>query len=608
MIFNDNQGSEHRIQEVTLERVREYKYIGVGINNGAEYLTEHEKYVTAKGSRNAAVMKNRALWNYNNYEVVRSIWKGVVVTSLTFGNAVLCMRSEVRARLEVKQRGVGRLALGAHGNTPNQGVQGDMAWTSFEGREASSKIEFEERLREMAEKRWARRVFSYLYMRNVDTKWRKLTRKLSIKYFDCRRGANQETAVKKKVKETERGLWKTWRQTKSALRTYRTFKQEIAKENIYDNSRGSSLLFEARTGVLRTKMYRVKYQGIDTLCSPCGEEEETAEHLKRFCNGNGADFFKALGFRDSEGKIDFKRVEITKQRLSAKIKARVKFHPPQTTLTLGDHRLSRVSLGARGTPQGAVPSPILFNIALLQLPNQLSQVSHIHFSFYADDITVWANRGSDADMEHNLLSALNITESYVHAHGLAFSPSKSELFLYRPRPHDPVSRSISLMLGNHPIPLVSNIRILGLVLHSHGARCDTTQALRTQTQQATRLIRRVAHLHAGLRERNTCRLTQAYITSRTAYAFPYLPLKQKERDHIHALLRSCTKVALCLSPSTSTARLLNLGAHNRLEELEQATLRAQLTRLSGFLGNEEVHSLARGLAFRAGVGPPPPAL
>ncbi|KAH7953879.1 hypothetical protein HPB49_013329 [Dermacentor silvarum] len=151
-------------------------------------------------------------------------------------------------------------------------------------------------------------------------------------------------------------------------------------------------------------------------------------------------------------------------------------------------------------------------------------------------------------------------------------------------------------LRNHPIPLVSNIRILGLVLHSHGARCDTTQALRTQTQQATRLIRRVAHLHAGLRERNTCRLTQAYITSRTAYAFPYLPLKQKERDHIHALLRSCTKVALCLSPSTSTARLLNLGAHNRLEELEQATLRAQLTRLSGT-------ATGRTLLCQLGIGP-----
>ncbi|KAH8031217.1 hypothetical protein HPB51_014053 [Rhipicephalus microplus] len=48
---------------------------------------------------------------------------------------------------------------------------------------------------------------------------------------------------------------------KSALEIYRTFKQEIAKERIYDDTRGSSLLFEARTGVLRTKTYRAKYEG-----------------------------------------------------------------------------------------------------------------------------------------------------------------------------------------------------------------------------------------------------------------------------------------------------------------------------------------------------------
>ncbi|XP_037567519.1 uncharacterized protein LOC119448116 [Dermacentor silvarum] len=223
---------------------------------------------------------------------------------------------------------------------------------------------------------------------------------------------------------------------------------------------------------------------------------------------------------------------------------------PTATLTLGDHRLSRVSLGARRTPQDTVLSPILFNIALLQLPNQLSQVHDIHFSFYADDITVWANRGSDANMECNLQSALKIIDSYVRAGGLACSPSKSELFLYCPRPHDPVNPPISLTLGNHPIPLVSKIRILGLVLHSHGAHVDTIQALQIQTLQATRLIRRVTHRRAGLREQNTLPLTQVYITSHTAYAFPYPPpLKQKRRDRINALLRSCTKVALCLPPA-----------------------------------------------------------
>uniref|UniRef100_A0A6G5AGG7 Putative tick transposon n=1 Tax=Rhipicephalus microplus TaxID=6941 RepID=A0A6G5AGG7_RHIMP len=118
-------------------------------------------------------------------------------------------------------------------------------------------------------------------------------------------------------------MWRIGMMKKSALEIYRTFKQEIAKERIYDNTRGSSVLFEARTGVLRTKTYRAKYEAVDTVCSECGEEEQTAEHLILFCKGlqlrvqdYGAEFFIALALRDREGKIDFKRLEITRRRLS----------------------------------------------------------------------------------------------------------------------------------------------------------------------------------------------------------------------------------------------------------------------------------------------------
>uniref|UniRef100_A0A6M2CZR6 Putative tick transposon n=1 Tax=Rhipicephalus microplus TaxID=6941 RepID=A0A6M2CZR6_RHIMP len=118
-------------------------------------------------------------------------------------------------------------------------------------------------------------------------------------------------------------MWRIGMMKKSALEIYRTFKQEIAKERIYDNTRGSSLLFEARTGVLRTKTYRAKYEGVDAVCIACGEEQETAEHLIMFCKGlhpivqdDGAEFFKALGFSNREGKIDIKWVKITRIRLS----------------------------------------------------------------------------------------------------------------------------------------------------------------------------------------------------------------------------------------------------------------------------------------------------
>lgn len=250
------------------------------------------------------------------------------------------------------------------------------------------------------------------------------------------------------------------------------------------------------------------------------------------------------------------------------------------TLTFGDHSLPGITLGARGTPQGAVLSPILFNIALLHLPQKLGQIPDIHFSFYADDITVWANRGSDAEIEEHLQLALTTIDTYVRERGLTCSPSKSELFLYRPKQHASAIPPISLTLGAHPIPLVSKIRVLGLVLYSHGAHGEVIRTLQTHAQQTIRLIRRIANRRAGLRERNTLRLTQAYIVSRTTYALPYLPLRQKERDRINALLRSCTKTALRLPPSTSNDRLFKLGVHNTFEELAEATFTAQICRLS----------------------------
>lgn len=44
-----------------------------------------------------------------------------------------------------------------------------------------------------------------------------------------------------------------------------------------------------------------------------GEEEGTAEHF--FVKGF-TQLFKATGFKDSEGQIDIKQVEIAKRRLS----------------------------------------------------------------------------------------------------------------------------------------------------------------------------------------------------------------------------------------------------------------------------------------------------
>ncbi|EEC18377.1 hypothetical protein IscW_ISCW013618 [Ixodes scapularis] len=56
--------------------------------------------------------------------------------------------------------------------------------------------------------------------------------------------------------ETRRGARRA--ADKLALQTYISHKKEIYKRRFFDNTLGSSLLFEARSGTLRTKWWQVK--------------------------------------------------------------------------------------------------------------------------------------------------------------------------------------------------------------------------------------------------------------------------------------------------------------------------------------------------------------
>lgn len=53
-------------------------------------------------------------------------------------------------------------------------------------------------------------------------------------------------------------------------------------------------------------------------------------------------------------------------------------------------------MGDRGTPQGAAPSPLLPNAAMLGLPEKLHATEGIKHALYADDITIWTNSGNEA--------------------------------------------------------------------------------------------------------------------------------------------------------------------------------------------------------------------
>ncbi|XP_037505473.1 uncharacterized protein LOC119381785 [Rhipicephalus sanguineus] len=232
-------------------------------------------------------------------------------------------------------------------------------------------------------------------------------------------------------------------------------------------------------------------------------------------------------------------------------------------------------MGTWGTPQGPVLSPLLFNIAMMRLPNELARVEGTQHAVYADDITIWTTEGSIGEMQESLQRAASIVEAYANDCGLQCAPTKSELLHVRAKPRD--KSAIHVSLSGVPIREVEELRILGLFIH-HRLRPDSTIAkLRRVGEQVGRMIHRVSNKRGGLRGRDALRLAHAFVTSRILYAVPYLRTNKHEDDRIDVIIREATKRALDLPVATSNAKLRALGVLNSYQELREAHLVNQYT-------------------------------
>lgn len=134
--------------------------------------------------------------------------------------------------------------------------------------------------------------------------------------------------------------------------------------------------------------------------------------------------------------------------------------------------------------------------------------------------------------------------------------------------------------NGHPIPEVSKLRILGLLIQNTGRNSETLGKLESAVLQTLRLIMRISNKHAGMKEVHLHRLVQTFVLSRVTYTLPYLRLTSSEKARVETLLRKVYKVATGLPTRTSTAKLFALGVHNTLDEMTEAHLTAQYERLS----------------------------
>lgn len=158
------------------------------------------------------------------------------------------------------------------------------------------------------------------------------------------------------------------------------------------------------------------------------------------------------------------------------------------TIRIGHNEDGPFNLANRGTPQGAVISPLLFNLALLRLAHELKQIPNLRFSLYADDITLWVTGGSDAHIESTLQAGTDVVSTQANKAGLICSPTKSELLILPPKRTASATCKFEILVQGHPVPQVPKLKVLGLIIQQNRTNSELIRQLSSQVDQLIALI------------------------------------------------------------------------------------------------------------------------
>ncbi|KAG0421985.1 hypothetical protein HPB47_002157 [Ixodes persulcatus] len=271
------------------------------------------------------------------------------------------------------------------------------------------------------------------------------------------------------------------------------------------------------------------------------------------------------------------------------------------SIGIGHTRSDKIEVPNKGTPQGAIVSPVLFNIAMLALTKELRKIPDLGYVLYADGITLWATKGSLAQKEATLQEATTAVERFAAASGMRCAPEKSEVIRVHGGGIYKSPGPIDLYLEDQKITESNKTRILGFWIQSNLKASHTIQTLRSTTNQISRIIKRITRSRKGMREEDTLRLVQALVISRVTYGMPYHHhfLSKRDQEQVDVIIRGAYKTALGLPVTTSNEKLAALGIHNTFAELSDAVLASQKAKLQNTAaGRAILHRVGAVTEFR----------
>lgn len=131
---------------------------------------------------------------------------------------------------------------------------------------------------------------------------------------------------------------------------------------------------------------------------------------------------------------------------------------------------------------------------------------------------------------------------------------------------------VHVLVNGNRISESDSVRVLGMHLRKDLSNADAILRIGKTAKSTARLIRRIANKRSGVKEGDLCRIVHAFVVSRVLYTVPYMRLTTTDTKKLDSILRQVYKLALGLPMATSRDRVMHLGIHNTVSELDRKSV------------------------------------
>jgi len=160
----------------------------------------------------------------------------------------------------------------------------------------------------------------------------------------------------------------------------------------------------------------------------------------------------------------------------------------EVTFTDKNLNMSRTFFPTKGTPQGGVISPLLWNLIINELIREITTRTDLKVVCYADDILLMSRNKFPDIAAMDIQSGLKIVENWAKGSGLMFNPAKTQVCFVT---NKHVKYTYLLKLNGEQLKFAKSFKYLGITI-------DKTLTWNEHVKNKANKVRRLSHLVKGV--------------------------------------------------------------------------------------------------------------